>query len=186
MLVIILLDMWPSLKQKKVFNMLKLIDSSQIKLIFFGIIVLSAHINAAAQWRYRAINDEMRGSKVQFAELKSSNRAELDFPYRGGSSLEINIRKRNSEEESDVFLWIDRGQIPCHSECVIYTKFDEDEVKSWSGSGPVSYKSNMIFIENSTEFIERIKTSKKLILEVKIFDYGGFQYKFNTGGLRCR
>ena len=138
---------------------------------------------ATAQWKYKSFEDKMRRSITQIAEIKSTNKANLDFPYKGGSTLELNLRKRGSEED-DVFVSIDRGQIPCFNICRIFTKFDQDEVVEWGGSGADSGRSDLIFIGKSQEFIERLKSAKKLIIEIQIYNHGRFQFNFNVSGLK--
>lgn len=126
----------------------------------------------------------MRGVKTKLAELRSTNRAQLDFPYRGGSTLEMNLRKRDSDDEPEVFFRLDRGQVPCHSDCSLFSKFDSDEVKGWEGTGPKSHRGDTIFVDNSKEFLERLRTAKRLTVEVLIFNHGKFQYTFNVDGLK--
>ena len=126
----------------------------------------------------------MRGVKTKLAELRSTNRAQLDFPYRGGSTLELNLRQGDSGDKPEVFFWLDRGQIPCHSDCSLFSKFDGDEVKEWEGTGPASHRGDTIFVNNSHEFLGRLRTAKKLTIEVLIFNQGKFQYTFNVGGLK--
>ena len=140
---------------------------------------------ATAQWKYKSYEDKMRRSITQIAEIKSTNKANLDFPYKGGSTLELNLRKRESEED-DVFVSIDRGQIPCFNICRVFTKFDNDEVVEWGGSGAESGRSDLIFIGKSQEFIERLKSAKKLIIEIQIYNHGRFQFNFNVSGLKWK
>ena len=147
-------------------------------------IALLISTSALAQWRYKTSEDKMRGAKTKVAELRSTNRAQLDFPYRGGSTLELTVRKRSSEDDTDVIFWLERGQIPCHSDCSITTKFDNDEVKEWAGTGPQSHRGDTIFVDNANEFLERLKIAKRLTVEVLIFNHGRFQYTFNVSGLK--
>jgi TonB family protein len=141
---------------------------------------------ATAQWRYKNYEDKMRRSITQIAEIKSINKASLDFPYKGGSTLELNLRKMDLKEEDDVFFSIDRGQIPCFNICRIFSKFDNDEVIEWGGIGAESGRSDLIFIGNSREFIERLKSAKKLIIEIQIYNHGRFQFNFNVSGLKWK
>lgn len=141
---------------------------------------------ATAQWRYKNLEDKMRRSITQIAEINSTNKANLDFPYKGGSTLELNLRKMDSKEEDDVFFSIDRGQIPCFNICRIFSKFDNDEVIEWGGIGAESGRSDLIFIGKSQEFIERLKSAKKLIIEIQIYNHGRFQFNFNVSGLKWK
>lgn len=154
-----------------------------MKVILALLLILNPLI-ASAQWTYRTTNDQMREIKTKFAELNSSNRAQLGFPYQGGSVLQLIIRKRSNEQISDVEFWINSGQIPCRAECNIVTKFDDDEVKEWAATGSESGRNNLLFVDDATDFIERLKNAKKLIVEVQIYDYGRFQYSYNPKNLK--
>jgi hypothetical protein len=139
-----------------------------------------------AQWKYKTTEDKMRGTNIHYAELKSINRAQLDFPYRGGSALELILRHKESTEEPDAILILDRGQIPCSIDCNVFVKFDSGEVEKLGGSGGESGRSDLIFIGNSKEFIERLRLAKRLIVEVSIFGHGRFQFIFNVAGLNWK
>ena len=157
---------------------------SSMRSIAVLILCLSVCTSVVAQWRYKTSDDKMRGTKTKVAELRSTNRAQLDFPYRGGSTLELTVRKSDKEEDPDVIFWLDRGQIPCLSDCSISAKFDNDEVKEWEGSGPQSHRSDTIFLDSSKDFLARLKSAKRLTVEILIFNHGRFQYTFNTAGLK--
>jgi hypothetical protein len=150
-------------------------------LIALALLFISS--TAFAQWAYRSTNDQMRGTKVKFAELNSINRAQFAFPYQGGSKLQLIIRRR-SDADLDLFFWVDKGQMPCHSECSLAAKFDNDDVEEWSLSGPGSGRSNILFVDKADNFLERLKAAKKLIVEVQIYDHGRVQFTFNPKGLK--
>jgi len=165
---------------------LNVIRTTEAPLIMKTIIALLLFCFTAvvsAQWSYRTTNDSMRGTKTRFAELNSTNRAQLSFPYGGGSKLQLIIRKK-SDADTDVVFLLDRGQVPCHTDCRMAAKFDDDEVAEWELSGPASGRSASLFVDEANDFLERLKTAKKLVVEVQIYDHGSFQFTFNPKGLK--
>lgn len=153
-----------------------------MRLAFIALLcILSGAANA--QWTYRTVDDKMRSSKKNFAELNSANQAQLSFPYKGGSTLQLIVFKNSKDDELDVLFWLKRGQMPCHDHCMVSAKFDNDEISEWRSSGPAAGRSDAVYIKNSAEFLERLRLSKKLTVEVQIYDGGNFQYQFKTAGL---
>ena len=141
-----------------------------------------ASASASAQWRYWQETDKMRDNITKFAELKSTNRIQLDFPYRGGSTLRLVIRKTGQEDES-IFVLLDRGQLSCHSDCKIAAKIDSAPVVEWGGSSPVTSNS-VIFIGQRINLLNDIRSAKKMVIEVQVYDHGPAQFVFNSPGLR--
>lgn len=156
---------------------------SRIAKSFLLIILLVLSATASAQWTYRTTEDKMRDTKAKFAELKSGNKAQLGFPYRGGSTLQLILRK-DRDAETDVVFVLDRGQLPCHSNCKIAAKFDDDEVSNWEGTGPASSSSDALFVDEAKDFLTRLKTAKKLVVEVLIYDHGRTQFTFTVRTLK--
>ena len=140
-------------------------------------------LSAQAQWTYRTTEDKMRQTNTKYAELRSTNRAQLDFPYRGGSTLQLILRKR-SEDDLDVILWLNKGQVPCHDRCVVTAKFDDDDPLEFFAVGPQSASSDSLFLYEEQAIVDRLKTAKKLIVEVLIYDHGKFQFTFSPRGLK--
>jgi hypothetical protein len=146
-------------------------------------VMLLASASAPAQWAYRTTEDKMRATKAKFAEVKSTNKAQLGFPYRGGSTLRLILRK-SSDAETTVVFFLDRGQLPCHTDCKIAAKFDDEEVKDWEGTGPALSSSDAVFVDDAADFLTRLKTSKKVVVEVLLYDHGPSQFTFNIRGLK--
>ena len=150
---------------------------------FLAIACFVITTSASAQWTYRTTNDQMRGTATKFAELNSINRAQLGFPYRGGSKLQLIIRSK-SDKDFDVVFWLDRGQVPCHSDCKLTAKFDDEEVKEWELTGPASGRSDSLVVDEADSFLEKLRSSKRLMVEVQIYDHGNVQFTFNPKGLK--
>ena len=120
-------------------------------------------------WEYDESKDEMRGTKAQYAYLKSDNRVDFDFPYDGGSFLQITLRK-NDNNPSDVMFAISKGQFHCNSitdSCFASVKFDDGSIQNIELAGSADHSSEVMFISHQNDvnkFISELKTSKNLII----------------------
>jgi hypothetical protein len=134
----------------------------------------------ATSWRYSSAKDEMRGTEKFYAMLTSDNQVQLDFPYQGGSSLTLAVRKYG-KEATDVLLFIDKGQVTCHmSGCELAVKFDDEPVSSVHAHEAAGGSTNAVFIDYPTTFIKKMKASKHLMLELPLYQAGDKQFKFET------
>lgn len=134
-----------------------------------------------AQWRYDEGKDEMRGTVTAFAELRSSNAAQLRFPYAGGSTLSILLRQ--SGQRQDAMIVVSKGQFVCGLDgCRYAVKFD-DKLEQISLSRASSGSSDVLFVSNSTQFIKQLRSAKAVIVEVEFYDHGREQFTFAPAGL---
>lgn len=137
----------------------------------------------ATAWEYSTAKDEMRGTEKFYAVLKSSNQVELDFPYQGGSTLTLAVRKYG-KDPTDVLLFIDKGQVTCHMDgCDLAVKFDDEPVSSVHAHEATGGSTNAMFLDYPTTFIKKMKSSKHLIIEVPVYQAGDKQFKLETAAL---
>lgn len=153
-----------------------------VKFIISVVIFLVSQ-NVFAKWSYRTSRDEMRGTINTYAHVDSTNRVLLNFPYQGGTRTRLLLRKR-ADEELAVMIRIDRGQLPCYDDCIITSKFDDDTVVDWTGSGSESGGNHVIFIDDANKFLMRLRSAKRLMIEVNIFNRGPTQFSFDTQDLK--
>lgn len=138
-------------------------------------------------WTYQTKKDEMRNSETKFAITDSSNKVDFEFPYNGGSILSLIVRKNSGG--NDVYITISKGQFLCSSfdDCEVGFRFDDDKIMSVTMVGSDSHDSDVLFVKlDSTEnkVINRLKTSKKLIIEPKFYQHGNAQFSFNVDGFK--
>ncbi len=134
-------------------------------------------------WQYQIDEDKMRGVKKLFAMIESTNTLQLGFPYND-SKMAIMIRKNN--KETDVLISV-KGQIVCHSyseRCYLDVKADDNKIVKYDFNEAAHGTSKTVFIEKEKEFIKMLKNSKKLIIEVPLFNHGRAQYDFDVSGLK--
>lgn len=139
-------------------------------------------------WEYDQSVDEMRGTKSKYAYLKSDNVVDFDFPYDGGSSLQISLRKNNNNP-TDVMFSISKGQFSCNTitdSCYASIKFDNEAIQNIELAQTTDHSSDVFFISNQfdvNQFINDLKKSKKLIIELPFYQEGKKQFKFKLSQL---
>ena len=143
-----------------------------------------ASVEAAEIWSYDTKQDEMRGVSTKFAFNTSINKADFDFPYGGGSKLNLILRKEG-KESNDVIFRISKGQFICSSYggCSAAVKFGDSPVKNVKLAESDTHNSDTLFISSNKDanwFIEQLKTNKFVTVELLFYQEGRHQFKFNT------
>lgn len=134
-------------------------------------------------WSYSQRTDNMRGVVTKFASLDSANSHAFEFPYAGGSKLNVTLRRTGDKDE--VLLKVSKGQfVSCISSCTISAKFDDGKVLTYTGSAAADGRHDLIFINEVAGFVRRIGQAKMLILEPEFFKEGRRQFTFTVDGLK--
>lgn len=135
-------------------------------------------------WSYSSKVDEMEGTKINYAECLADTRLLFDFPYKeeGGSSFELVLRKNKT---FDIFLTVSSGQfMSAFNGRSAKFKFDDEKPFKVTYNGASDGSSNIIFFNNTTKLLNKLKVAKKLKIEVVFYDYGNQIIEFNVGGLK--
>lgn len=137
-----------------------------------------------SNWDYSEDEDKMEGNKQFFASTTSTNTVEFEFPYDGGSNMNIVIR--NLGKENDAILTISKGQfLTSISDGQSFkVKFDNEKTSTFYFASASDGSSDIVFINNSAGFISKIKKAKKIMLEIPFFDAGNKIFEFNVEGLK--
>ncbi|MFW2082272.1 hypothetical protein ACNPQK_15000 [Acinetobacter guillouiae] len=141
-----------------------------------------------SNWNYNQKNDDMRGIITKFASISSDNRVQFDFPYNGGSYLDITLRKR-ATEPTEIMFTINDGQYSCDTiseSCFASVKFDDGHIQNIELSATTDYSGDVLFISNDYDvdtFIKSLKKSKKLIIELPFYQEGKKQFSFTVSGI---
>lgn len=142
-----------------------------------------------ASWRYKETKDEMRNKTSYFASKTSNNTIELSFPYQGGSSITLMLRK-HSEYGNDVMFNLYKGQFSCRIDgCNISVKFDDGNIEKYAVSESESGSNDVLFLsgrKSMKKFMDKLKSAKKMVIEFPIYDYGRAQFTFDTQGLEWK
>ena len=133
-------------------------------------------------WSYENEVDEMDGSTTKRAIIESSNEVEFDFPYQGGSTLGICVRK-TKKYGNEVLISISNGQFLCNDyngTNYVTVRFDNNAPVKFLTTEPADYSSDVLFLENSKKFIKLAKNAKTVKIEAPFFDNGSYVFTFNT------
>lgn len=135
-----------------------------------------------SKWQYDRQRDQMRNRVTRYATLDSDNRLDFAFPYNGGSTGRLVLRK--GPRGSDVMLQVDKGQFLCSFEsCSVRAKFDNGGILTYSASEPSDGTTNVIFINNSSAFVSRLRHARTVMIEAEFYQEGYRQLEFSPGGL---
>lgn len=122
--------------------------------------------------------NEMTDSKIIWKTISSDNVEYFHFPYNKGSRLSIVVMKNYG---TSVRLEINSGQIQCNKyngTNYVYIRFDDDEPVHYSINEASSGRSDIVFLEKPTQFINRAKTAHMIKIEIPIFQEGLVFFKF--------
>lgn len=138
----------------------------------------------SSNWEYDESEDEMRGATSYFASNESINTVELQFPYQGGTRLNILLRD-NAKHGKDIMFIVNKGQIFCgYQDCHVNIKFDDGEVQRYETTEAEAGSSEVLFLTNNIGgFVKKLKNSKTVTVEVNFYNHGAEQFKFDVYGL---
>lgn len=145
----------------------------------------STVIEKKENWRYYSDTDKMDNKTTFFADCKSLNSVDLSFPYDGGSKLIITLRKGFKGSSNEAILSISKGQFMTsldRSE-TIRAKFDDDKPQSFHFGMAKDGSSDYVFLSESSDFILKLKSAKKVMIEVEFYGNGLKQFEFDVTGL---
>lgn len=136
-----------------------------------------------SNWFYHESKDELHSTTTKLAVAESLNSANFGFPYGNSSKLLLGVRKNH--QGLDVYITIDKGQFVCGivDGCDVAFKFDDGNIMNITMVEPDSHAADVLFVKlDSTEskIVEKIKTSKKLIIAPKFYQHGDVQFVFNV------
>lgn len=138
-------------------------------------------------WIYQDNRDELHDSITKIAATESLNSANFGFPY--GSASKLNLVVRKNHDGVDVYINISEGQFICGiiDGCEVAFKFDDGKIMNITMVESDSHSSDLLFIKlDSTEnkIIEKLKTSKKLIIQPKFYKHGDVPFTFDVSGYK--
>lgn len=139
-----------------------------------------------SKWEYDNGVDDMSGKPRVSAFINSEDKLKFDFPYNGGSTATLQVRKQ-SKDGTKVILRIDKGQFLCRYDgCSVSLKFDNASPFSVSASEPSDHSSTALFLGNEKRIIQELKKSKTLKVEALFFHEGSRVMTFKPYGLEWK
>lgn len=140
-----------------------------------------------SKWRYNEDTDQMRNTKSYWAMLTSENSVDFDFPYNGGSTLKMELRK-SAKYGNDIYFTISKGQFSCgYDGCHATIKFDDGKPQKISLVGAADGDMTTLFLSGkASNLAAKIKKSKTMMIELHFFQEGSRQFLFHTEGLQWK
>ena len=143
----------------------------------------ASDIKPATGWVYDSSVDKMTSKITYTAELVANDELQLKFPYDGGVTCMLYISKK--DKKTSVLLSLSKGQLLAANDVdggEIRVRFDDDKAENYSVSGSTDNSSNNVFINSADRFINKLKKSKKVIIQATVYDNGDQLMEFNTEG----
>jgi hypothetical protein len=138
-------------------------------------------------WQYEALRDDMTSRTYYTAKIYANDFLKLKEPY-GESCAWLALQ--SDSNITHLSFHIGAGQIiAAHNPegGYIRVRFDDDDPQSYFIKGYSDGSSDAVRIWNTSlkrqMFLDRLKKSKTMILEVLFYDNGYQQMHFNTEGL---
>jgi len=138
----------------------------------------------STKWTFTEDEDKMTSKKKYYASIDANDELQLKFPYDGGSTPTLLIRYKDGE--NNAILSVTKGQFI--SNVVdgesIKIRFDNDQPVSFNCSSPSDGSSNMLFINSTKKLMNKLKTSKKIIIQAEFYDNGLQLMEFDVDGFK--
>lgn len=143
----------------------------------------SSNGTSGCDWEMSEKVDEMSGNVNNFAEVYSTNELDFDFPYDGGSSFALILRHMDGNNSICLFSNNAQFDINYDSTDKVQIRIDDKPAVWYSFSESQSDEPGLIFINNTAQLIEELKTGKKLKIQASFFEEGRKIIKFDIEGL---
>lgn len=140
-------------------------------------------VQSTSPWSYFTDTDEMTDAETYYATVESENEVEFEFPYNGGSTLGLTLRK-SPKFGTDVYIKISKGQFMSSISGVpVSLRIDSEKAFKTTANGASDGSSDVLFLSNAKSLIKKLKTAKTLKVEVEFFQEGYRTFTFNVEGL---
>lgn len=134
-------------------------------------------------WKYETRINKMTSSKDIFCTVQSNETLSLGAPYDGVNYGSLVVRKMNGEV--DIIISIMKGQISGGYENEYFkARFDDEKQITFSYLSPSDNSTESIFVENTAKFLKKLRKSKKVLIQIPLFQNGNQILEFNTEGLK--
>ena len=130
-------------------------------------------------WIYTKSFNKGTSKSYVFASTRAKKLLHFMYPYSGGSVATFTVRKTN--KKVDVFLSISKGQITSKT---VKIKFDQNQPKQYSISFATEASSNIIFLHSEADIINKLKSSKIMMIELEFINKDIRQINFDVEGFK--
>lgn len=142
-----------------------------------------AYKEKVSGWKYETSINKMTSTKDIFCSVQSNESLNLEAPYDGVNYGSLIVRKMNGEV--DIIISIMKGQISGGYENDFFkARFDDEKQITFSYLSPSDNSTESIFLENKSKFLKKLRTSKKVLIQIPLYNNGNQILEFNTDGLK--
>jgi hypothetical protein len=136
------------------------------------------------EWNYSNSTDAVSNKESKQASITSNNSFEMQFPYQGGTTGNIIIRK-HPRYGKDVIFTINKGQLLCTSYdgCQVSVRFDNKKPFKVHASEPEDNSSTELFLGGYDKLVKEIKNSKTMVVEATFYQNGARAFEFDVSNL---
>lgn len=136
------------------------------------------------EWSYWDDEDKMTSKKTYYASIEANEKLEFDFPYNGGTTATLTIRKKPGE--TDVYIQFSKAQllIDSYDGSDYRIRFDNNPPSTYTFLGASDHSSDIAFVQNTSRFIRNLKQHKKVIVEMQFYKEGSRAIEFNIAGFK--
>lgn len=136
-------------------------------------------------WVYENRMDTEEGTTHK-ASITSPTRLQFGFPYEGGSSTTLVIRKKDNETAT-VYLQVSRGQFnKSFQGGNARITFDEKAPETYVYSAAANGSATVIFFDAAGTLIRKLKKAQNTTINVTFSNQGNRKIEFRTAGLRWK
>ncbi|MBO4351081.1 MAG: hypothetical protein J6A01_09080 [Proteobacteria bacterium] len=130
-------------------------------------------------WKYSESKDDFDGKETKICIIHSNDGIKVGF---GTEKPVFKVRQRN-KKEIDIIVHAD-GAVFGHPEGdnKVRVKFDDEEPFKVGFDGAADSSSDTIFLRSTSKIISKLKTAKKLTLELPVFMESGQRASFDIEG----
>lgn len=138
-------------------------------------------------WKNSIEQDAMSQKEIKWSIIRSINQVSFEFPYQGLQRANLGIRK-HPRYGLDVILWLDKAHFLCSSidGCTVKVRFDDAQPVSFRADPPGDHSTTTLFIGSEQKFIEKLKKSKRTMIEASFYQAGNHVMAFETEGLQLQ
>jgi hypothetical protein len=145
--------------------------------------IAEEEIPSRFEWNFSNSIDEMTSEKTLLAHITSTDIADLDFPYQGGTEMNLFIRKTNGEY--DAYIGVTSGQLQTdYDDPVLVVRFDNDEPLNFTVSESADSDPTILFFDDAKTFVDRLEKSKSIKIQCIFYNQGVHVYNFKTKGFK--
>jgi hypothetical protein len=125
----------------------------------------------------------MTSDKRKIAWVSSTNSVSFGFPYNGEQQAQLTLRTDHRFGKSVIF-GLEKGQILCSSfnGCAVQVRFDDEKPVNYAASGPSGHSTTVIFIEDYSRFLAKVRKSKRVRISANIYQQGSPVFEFDLSG----